>query len=39
VSVSRPSDELHPWQIREQDLDLEPGSPRRSVKQIGIAHI
>jgi alpha,alpha-trehalose phosphorylase len=39
VSVRRPSDELHPWEIRESELDLELLAQRESVFALSNGHI
>ncbi|MEA2456953.1 MAG: hypothetical protein QOI45_3215, partial [Thermoleophilaceae bacterium] len=39
MSVRRPSDELHPWEIRESELDLELLAQRESVFALSNGHI
>ncbi|MEA2332493.1 MAG: alpha,alpha-trehalose phosphorylase [Thermoleophilaceae bacterium] len=39
MAVHRPSDELHPWEIRESELDLELLAQRESVFALSNGHI
>jgi alpha,alpha-trehalose phosphorylase len=39
VSTRRPSDELHPWEIRETELDLQLLAQRESVFALSNGHI
>jgi alpha,alpha-trehalose phosphorylase len=39
MNVHRPSDELHPWEIRESELDLELLAQRESVFALSNGHI
>jgi alpha,alpha-trehalose phosphorylase len=39
VSARRPSDELHPWEIREGELDLDLLAQRESVFALSNGHI
>ena len=39
MAVHRPSDELHPWEIRETELDLDRLAQRESVFALSNGHI